>query len=71
MSAGHANAWRVTNMPRKSTTVAREKSGGNVFADLGMPHPEKELAEACLTLQIYQTIKSHRLTPAHTTKWRR
>jgi len=53
-------------MPRKSTTVAREKSRGNVFADLGMPHPEKELVKACLTLQIYRSIKSRRLTPAQT-----
>ena len=51
-------------MPRKSTTVAREKSRGNVFADLGMPHPEQELVKACLTLQIYRSIKSRRLTPA-------
>jgi predicted XRE-type DNA-binding protein len=39
-------------------------SGGNVFADLGMPHPEEELVEACLTLQIYRSIKSRHLTPA-------
>lgn len=51
-------------MPRKSTTAAREKSRGNVFADLGMPYPEEELAKACLTLQIYRSIKSRHLTPA-------
>jgi len=50
--------WRVTDMPMKSTTVAREKSGGNVFADLRLPHPEQELLEACLTLQIYRNIKA-------------
>ena len=51
-------------MPQKSTTVAREESSGNVFADLGMPHPEQELLKACLTLQIYRNIKSRHLTPA-------
>ncbi len=51
-------------MPRKSTTAVREKSTGNVFADLGMPHPEEELVKACLTLQIYRSIKSRHLTPA-------
>jgi predicted XRE-type DNA-binding protein len=53
-------------MPRTSTTVAREKSRGNVFADLGMPLPEQELVKACLTLQIYRSIRSRRLTPAQT-----
>jgi predicted XRE-type DNA-binding protein len=56
--------WRVTNMPKTSTTVAREKSSGNVFADLGIPHPEQELLKACLTLQISRNIKSRHLTPA-------
>jgi predicted XRE-type DNA-binding protein len=30
-----------------------------------MPHPEEELVKACLTLQIYRSIKSRHLTPAH------
>jgi len=34
-----------------------EKSSGNVFADLGLPHPEQELLKAKLTLQIYRLIK--------------
>jgi hypothetical protein len=33
-------------MARKTTTIAREKSGGNVFADLGLPHREQELLKA-------------------------
>jgi predicted XRE-type DNA-binding protein len=33
-----------------------KKSGGNVFADLGLPHPEQELLKAQLTLQIYRLI---------------
>jgi predicted XRE-type DNA-binding protein len=51
-------------MARKSTTAVREKSTDNVFADLGMPHAEEELVKACLTLQIYGSIKSRYLTPA-------
>ena len=46
--------------------MVRDKSMGNLFADLGMPHPEQELVKACLTLQIYRSIKSRRLTPAQT-----
>ena len=56
--------WRVTNMPKKSTTVAREKSSGNVFADLGLPHPEKELLKARLALQIYRHLKARYRTAA-------
>jgi predicted XRE-type DNA-binding protein len=51
-------------MARKSTTVAREKSSGNVFADLGRPHPEQKLLKARLTLQIYRNIQARRLTQA-------
>ena len=39
-----------------------EKSGGNVFADLGLPHPDQELLKARLTLQIYRLIKERGLT---------
>ena len=38
------------------------KGGGNVFADLGLPHPEQELLKANLTLQIYRLIKDRGLT---------
>jgi predicted XRE-type DNA-binding protein len=41
-----------------------EESSGNVFADLGFPHPEKELLKARLTLQIYRLIKARGLTQA-------
>ncbi len=51
-------------MARKTTTIAYEKSRGNVFADLGLPHPEQELLKASLTLQIYRYIKARRLTQA-------
>ena len=49
-------------MARK--TVRFEKSSGNVFADLGLPHPEQELLKAHLTLQIYRLIKERGLTQA-------
>jgi predicted XRE-type DNA-binding protein len=39
-------------------------SGGNVFADLGLPDPEQELAKARLTLQIYRIVKERGLTQA-------
>ncbi len=46
----------------KKATIAYEKSSGNVFADLGLPHPEQELLKARLTLQIYRDIKARGLT---------
>ena len=49
-------------MARRTTTIASEKSSGNVFADLGLPHPEQELLKARLTLQIYRDIKARNLT---------
>ena len=39
-----------------------EESSGNVFADLGLPHPEQELLKAKLTLQIYGLIKQRGIT---------
>jgi hypothetical protein len=50
-------------MARKTTTIAAEKSSGNVFAGLGLPHPEQELLKARLTLQIYGNIKARHLSP--------
>jgi predicted XRE-type DNA-binding protein len=50
---------------RKSRKPVRaEKSSGNVFADLGVPHPEQELLKAQLTLQIYRLIKARGLRQA-------
>lgn len=39
-----------------------EKSSGNVFADLGLAHPEQELLKAQLTLRIYRLIKQRGIT---------
>ena len=49
-------------MAKKTTTVTHEESSGNVFADLGLPHPEQDLLKARLTLQIYRIIKARDLT---------
>ena len=38
------------------------RSSGNVFRDLGFPHPEREQLKADLTLQIYRLIKQRGLT---------
>jgi predicted XRE-type DNA-binding protein len=49
-------------MAKKTTIIAHEQSSGNVFADLGLPHPEQELLKARLALQIYRIIKARRVT---------
>lgn len=60
---------RVTKRSRKSSNaattakpVAMEKGSGNVFYDLGLPHPDQELLKAQLTLQIYRLIKQRGIT---------
>lgn len=52
----------MTRTTKKALRV--EKSSGNVFADLGLPHPEQELLKAQLTLRIYRLIKARGLTQA-------
>ncbi len=47
-----------------SKRIHTEKGSGNVFADLGLPHPEQELLKARLTLQIYRLIKARSLKQA-------
>jgi predicted XRE-type DNA-binding protein len=44
------------------------KSSGNVFADLGLAHPEQELLKAQLTLQIYRLIRRLGITQAEAGK---
>jgi predicted XRE-type DNA-binding protein len=56
--ANKVNGLRKTDMKR----VRTEKSSGNIFADLGLPHPEQELLKAKLTLQIYRLIKQRGIT---------
>lgn len=45
-----------------------EIGSGNVFADLGFPHPEQELLKAKLTLEIYLLIRKRGLTQAEAGK---
>ena len=49
-------------------TLDHEKSSGNVFADLGFPHSEQELAKASLTARIYRLLKERDLTQAEAAK---
>jgi len=52
----------MSHPTEKLTNTARaEESSGNVFADLGLPHPEQELVKAKLTLQIYRLIRGRGL----------
>lgn len=48
-------------MAKKAKARVTESSG-NVFADLGFPHPEREQLKAHLTLRIYRLIKERGLT---------
>jgi len=57
-----AKPMRGFEMAKKTKTIAHEEGSGNVFADLGLPHPEQELLKARLTLQIYRIIKARRVT---------
>ena len=41
---------------KKRNRVTFEKSGGNVFADIGFANPEREQLKAHLTLHIYRVI---------------
>lgn len=49
-------------MRKKTPKITVEEGSGNVFADLGLPNPERELLKARLTLQIYRLIKQRGLT---------
>jgi predicted XRE-type DNA-binding protein len=47
---------------KRRRTITFEKSSGNVFADIGFAHPEREQLKAHLTLQIFRIIKNRGLT---------
>ena len=53
---------------KTSNRIKAEKSSGNIFADLGLPHPERELLKAKLTLEIYRLIRKRNLTQAEAGK---
>jgi predicted XRE-type DNA-binding protein len=42
--------------------MTHEESGGNVFADLGLPNSEQELVKVQLMAQIYQIIRDRKIT---------
>lgn len=55
---------------KRRTETRRDRSGvepssGNVFADLGLPNPEEELAKAKIVRRISQAIRERGLTQAH------
>lgn len=47
---------------KRDADIAATPSGGNVFADMGLPDPEEELTKAQLASHIRQLIKRRRLT---------
>ena len=51
-------------MTKTNRRIRVEQGSGNVFRDLGFPHPEREQLKAELTLQIYRLIKQRGLTQA-------
>jgi predicted XRE-type DNA-binding protein len=53
---------RTTKFASKSVRV--DAGSGNVFADLGLAHPEQELLKAKLTLQIYRLIRARGIKQA-------
>jgi len=61
----------MTRRAKKSVPVRKphfQRGSGNVFADLGLPHPEQELLKAKLSLQIYRLIKQRGLKQAEAGK---
>ena len=46
----------------KNNLIRVRRGSGNVFRDLGFPHPEREQVKARLTLEIYKIIKARGLT---------
>lgn len=50
--------------PKRTSGVRFKESAGNVFADLGLPNPERELLKARLTLEIYRIIRERNVTQA-------
>ena len=57
----------VTKTKKKAEPTITESSG-NVFADLGLPHPEQEMMKARLTLQIFHLIRDRGITQAEAAK---
>jgi predicted XRE-type DNA-binding protein len=47
---------------KREARIPVTAGSGNVFADLGLPHPEEELTKAQLASHIRQVIRRWRLT---------
>lgn len=56
--------------PRKkrSGSIEYTESSGNVFADLGLPHPEEALAKAEIASKIQDVIQERKLSQAQAAK---
>lgn len=52
----------------KTANIAIEESSGNVFADLGVPHPEEFLVKAELAIQINKLIEKRKLNQTDAAK---
>jgi predicted XRE-type DNA-binding protein len=52
----------------RTKTIKYKKSSGNVFADLGIPKPEKSLAKAKIASKIQKIIKKKKLSQAKVAK---
>ena len=57
-----------TDLTDRKNEIDLEESSGNVFADLGSPHADRELLKARLMLQICRLIKERDLTQAQAGK---
>jgi predicted XRE-type DNA-binding protein len=59
-----------TTKPRKKRVGAFDytESSGNVFADLGLPHPEEALAKAEIASMIQDIVKERNLSQAQAAK---
>lgn len=57
---------KVPDKTRRPVPV--EDGTGNVFADLGIPEPEKHLVKARLTLQIYRILQDRGMTQTQAAK---
>jgi len=49
---------------KKTASQGIVEGSGNVFADLDLPNPARELMKAELTLQIYRIVKARGMTQA-------
>lgn len=58
----------TTTRKKASRSLSITESSGNVFRDLVLPNPEREMMKARLTLQIYRIIRERGLMQAQAAK---